>query len=473
MKKITDIQIEKKVLPTKVIQFGEGNFLRAFIDWQIQQMNNQGLFNGGVTIVQPIEHGMTKNLDTQNNIYTVVLEGLLEGKKVQSDEIITAINGTVNPYEDFDSYLALAEEDSSEVIFSNTTEAGISFDETDKLDDRPAKSYPAKLTQLLHRRFGRSEKGFHIIPCELINHNGDKLKETILQYADLWNLGADFKKWIEEENHFYSTLVDRIVPGFPRDNKEEVFERIGYEDNLLVKAEAFHLFVIEGNKELEKVLPFEEAGLNVIITDDMQPYRERKVRLLNGPHTTMTPIGLLAGIETVGEIMRDPDFSKFIHDEMYEEISPMIDLPKDELASYSEAIKERFANPFVRHELTSIALNSISKYKTRLLPGVLQNIKHTNKVPRRMTLALAALLVIYGDFANITVEPVDTDDVVKKFQELKKSDDYVSAVLSNQDFWGEDLTKYPELVKEVKIDVEELLTKGARALVKEINAEWE
>lgn len=471
MKKITDIQIEKKVLPTKVIQFGEGNFLRAFIDWQIQQMNNQNLFNGGVTIVQPIEHGMTKNLDAQNNIYTVVLEGLLEGKKVQSDEIITAINGTVNPYEDFDSYLALAEEDSIEVIFSNTTEAGISFDETDKLDDRPAKSYPAKLTQLLHRRFGRCKKGFHIIPCELINHNGDKLKEIILQYADLWNLAADFKKWIEEENHFYSTLVDRIVPGFPHDNKEEVFERIGYEDNLLVKAEAFLLFVIEGNKELEKVLPFEGAGLNVIITDNMQPYRERKVRLLNGPHTTMTPIGLLAGIETVGEIMSDPDFSKFIHDEMYEEISPMIDLPKDELASYSEAIKERFANPFVRHELTSIALNSISKYKTRLLPGVLQNIERTNKVPRRMALALAALLVIYGDFANVTVEPVDTDDVVKKFQELKKSDDYVNAVLSNQDFWGEDLTKYPELVKEVKTDVEQLLTKGARAIVKEINAE--
>ena len=473
MKKITDIQIEKNFLPTKVIQFGEGNFLRAFIDWQIQQMNNQGLFNGGVTIVQPIEHGMIKNLDAQNNIYTVLLEGLLEGKKVQSDEIITAINGTVNPYEDFDSYLALAEEDSIEVIFSNTTEAGISFDETDKLDDRPAKSYPAKLTQLLHRRFGRSKKGFHIIPCELINHNGDKLKEIILQYADLWNLAADFKKWIEEENHFYSTLVDRIVPGFPHDNKEEVFERIGYEDNLLVKAEAFLLFVIEGNKELEKVLPFEGAGLNVIITDDMQPYRERKVRLLNGPHTTMTPIGLLAGIETVGEIMSDPDFSKFIHDEMYEEISPMIDLPKDELAFYSEAIKERFANPFVRHELTSIALNSISKYKTRLLPGVLQNIESTNKVPRRMVLALAALLVIYGDFANVTVEPVDTDDVVKKFQELKKSDDYVNAVLSNQDFWGEDLTKYPELVKEVKTDVEQLLTKGARAIVKEINAEWE
>lgn len=471
MKKITDIQIEKKVLPTKVIQFGEGNFLRAFIDWQIQQMNNQDLFNGGVMIVQPIEHGMTKNLDAQNNIYTVVLEGLLEGKKVQSDEIITAINGTVNPYEDCDSYLALAAEDSIEVIFSNTTEAGISFDETDKLDDRPAKSYPAKLTQLLHRRFGRSKKGFHIIPCELINHNGDKLKEIILQYADLWNLAADFKKWIEEENHFYSTLVDRIVPGFPHDNKEEVFERIGYEDNLLVKAEAFLLFVIEGNKELEKVLPFEGAGLNVIITDDMQPYRERKVRLLNGPHTTMTPIGLLAGIETVGEIMSDPDFSKFIHDEMYEEISPMIDLPKDELASYSEAIKERFANPFVRHELTSIALNSISKYKTRLLPGVLQNIERTNKVPRRMALALAALLVIYGDFVNVTVEPVDTDDVVKKFQELKKSEDYVNAVLSNQDFWGEDLTKHPELVKEVKTDVEQLLTKGARAIVKEINAE--
>ena len=470
MKNITELGVKKKTLPTKVIQFGEGNFLRAFVDWQIQQMNNQGLFNGGVAIVQPIEHGMIKNLDAQNDIFTVVLEGLLEGKKVQSDEIITAVNSTVSPYEDFDAYLALAEEDSIEVIFSNTTEAGISYDESDKPEDKPANSYPGKLTQLLYKRFELGKKGFHIVPCELINHNGNKLKEYVLKYADLWNLGEDFKQWIEKDNRFYATLVDRIVPGFPHDNKEEVFARIGYEDNMLVKAEAFLLFVIEGSQELADVLPLKEAGLNVIITDNMQPYRERKVRLLNGPHTTMTPLGLLAGVETVGDIMKDPDFSKFIHDEMYQEISPMIDLPKDELAFYSEAIKERFSNPFVRHELMSIALNSISKYQTRLLPGVLQNIERTNKVPRRMTSALAALLVIYGDFDGVTVQPVDGDDVIAKFKELRTSEDYIGAALSEVDFWGEDLTKYPELTQEVRNDVETILTKGSRSLVQEINA---
>ncbi len=466
---ITEMAIVKKKYPTKVIQFGEGNFLRAFIDWQIQQMNNQGVFNGGVAVVQPIEKGMVETLKAQNYLYTVVLEGLLEGKKIQKEEIITAINQTVNPYHEFNDYLALAEEDSIQFIFSNTTEAGISYEKQDKKEDRPAHSYPGKLTQLLYKRFKLGKKGFYIIPCELINHNGDKLKEIILTYADLWQLGESFKSWVEKENHFYSTLVDRIVPGFPHDTKEQVFDRIGYEDNLLVKAEAFLLFVIEGDPELANVLPLNEAGINVIFTEDMQPYRERKVRLLNGPHTTMTLLGLLAGIDTVGEIMKDPDFGKFIHDEMYQEIAPLIDLPQEELAFYSEAVKERFANPFVRHELTSIALNSLSKYKTRLLPGVIQSIQERDLVPRRMVAALAALLVIYGDFEGITVSPIDGEEEIAKFRELKEEVDYVEAVLSDSELWGQELTKYPELVREVKKDVAILLNQGSRQLVKEIN----
>lgn len=469
MKKINELNLDKKNLPTKVIQFGEGNFLRAFIDWQIQQMNNQQLFNGGITIVQPIEKGMIDYLEAQDNLYTVTLEGLLDGKKIQSDEVITSINNTINPYAKFSEYLELAEEDTIEVIFSNTTEAGITFDETDKKDAAPAKSYPGKLTQLLYRRFELGKAGFHIIPCELINYNGKKLKEIILKYADLWELGTGFKEWIEKENYFYGTLVDRIVPGFPHENKEEVFERIGYEDNMLVKAEAFLLFVIEGNSKLAEVLPFKEAGLNVIITDDMQPYRERKVRLLNGPHTTMTPLGLLAGIDTVGSVMNDEDFGQFIQDEMTKEISPIIDLPKDELASYCEAIKERFENPFVHHELQSIALNSISKYKTRLLQGVIQSLNETNKVPRRMVAALAALLVIYGNYEEITVQPVDGEETIAKFKTLKASNDYVHAVLSDQELWGEDLTQYPELETEVKDDVAFILAQGARKLVQTIN----
>ncbi|AII13078.1 Altronate oxidoreductase [Lactococcus lactis subsp. lactis NCDO 2118] len=469
MKNIKDLEINKENYPVKVIQFGEGNFLRAFIEWQIQQMNNKGLFKGSVAVVQPIECGMIDCLEEQNNNYTVVLEGLLEGKKIQSDEIISVIDCTINPYKDFEDYLKLADIESVEFIFSNTTEAGITYDANDKLGDKPAKTYPAKLTQLLHSRFKNGMSGFQIIPCELIEHNGVNLKKIVLQYAQLWNLGEEFVAWINAENNFYSTLVDRIVPGFPHDNKEEVFARIGYEDNMLVKAEAFLLFVIEGNKKLEELLPLKKAGLNVIVTDDMQPYRERKVRLLNGPHTTMTPLALLAGVETVGDVMKDDDFSQFINDEMYDEISPMIALPKDELTMYIEAIKERFNNPFVRHELTSIALNSISKCEYRLLPTIIQNIERTGKIPKRITLAFSAWLYIYGFYGQTTVEPQDTSDVMATLEEMKKSNDYVTAVLGHEAFWGTDLTKYPELVAQVKQNIEDIQKIGTCALVQKIN----
>ena len=469
MKNIKDLNIQKENYPVKVIQFGEGNFLRAFVEWQIQQMNKNGLFGGSVAIVQPLERGMVELLDQQNDNYTVVLEGLLDGKKVQSDEIITVVDRTVNPYTNFDDYLRLADIPTAQFIFSNTTEAGIAYDPACKFADTPAASYPGKLTQLLYRRFKNKLPGFQIIPCELIEHNGDNLKRIVLQYAELWELGNSFVHWLNESNDFYSTLVDRIVPGFPRNNKEEVFARIGYEDNLLVKAEAFLLFVIEGDKKLTQLLPLKEAGLNVIVTDNMQPYRERKVRLLNGPHTTMTPLALLAGIDTVGDVMKDPDFSQFINDEMYDEISPMIDLPKEELAMYAEAIKERFNNPFVRHELTSIALNSISKCEYRLIPGLVQNIERTGKLPQRIVLAISAWLMIYGPYQS-PVEAQDTPEVMSALEELKQADDYVTAVLTHSDFWGTDLTQYPELVTQVKRDIAAIEAEGARAQVQKINA---
>lgn len=468
MKTINDLKIEKHNYPIKVIQFGEGNFLRAFVEWQIQQMNKVGLFEGSVAIVQPIEQGMTKLLDNQEDIYTVVLEGLLEGKKVQSDEIITVVDRTVNPYYKHADFLALADLPTAQFVFSNTTEAGIAFNDKDKLTDKPAKSYPGKLTQLLYRRFRNGLPGFQIIPCELIEHNGIVLKEIVLKYAEMWDLGADFVDWVNEKNDFYSTLVDRIVPGFPHENKNEVFAQIGYEDNLLVKAEAFLLFVIEGNKKLEKLLPLKEAGLNVIVTDDMQPYRERKVRLLNGPHTTMTPLALLAGIETVGDVMKDADFSQFINDEMYKEISPMIALPAKELAEYAEAIKERFNNPFVRHELTSIALNSISKCEYRLLPTILQNIERMEKVPARITLAFAAWLMIYGDY-GLPVRADDTEDVMSDLIDLRKEADYISAVLAHKAFWGRDLTKVPGLLDTIRVDIAAIKEQGTRALIQKIN----
>lgn len=468
IKNIKSMPISKQSLPIKIIQFGEGNFLRAFVEWQVQEMNKKGLFNGSVAIVQPLERGMVSLLEEQNNNYTVVLEGLLNGKKVQSAEIITAVNCSINPFKDYESYLSLADIETAEIIFSNTTEAGISFDGNDKFTDKPAKSYPGKLTQLLYRRFKNGLPGFQIIPCELIEHNGDELKKIVLKYAKLWKLGDSFVSWVEEDNDFYSTLVDRIVPGFPRDTKNEAFERIGYQDDLLVKAEAFLLFVIEGNKKINDIIPLSEAGINVIVTDDMQLYRERKVRLLNGPHTTMTPLALLAGVKTVGDVMKDKDFSKFIKDEMFEEISPMIALPKEELDSYANVIIERFSNPYVHHELTSIALNSISKCEYRLLPTILQNIERTGKVPERITLAFSAWLAIYGDLiSGVTVN--DTDEVMKKLSVLKTSPDYLESVLKEETFWGQDLTKVPGLFEVVKKNVDLIRSYGTRSVVQKIN----
>lgn len=469
MKLVNEVVDKKKKFPTKVIQFGEGNFLRAFIDWQIQKMNEQEIFEGGVAIVQPLANGMVKMLSEQENYYTVLLEGLLNGKKIQSTEIITCINETIDPYEDYRSYLALADNKDIEIIVSNTTEAGIAFDENDVFsEEKIPNTFPAKLTILLYRRFKNKLKGFHIIPCELINHGGKVLKETIFKYVDLWKLDEEFKLWLENENYFYSTLVDRIVPGYPKDSAEEIFEKIGYRDNLLVKAEPFLLFVIEGDEKLLEVFQLTKAGLNVLLVKDMQPYRERKVRLLNAPHTALALTGLIAGIETVGEAMKDEDFSKFINDLMYKEISPKIDLDKKELADYSESIKERFNNPFVKHALSSISLNSVSKFKARLLP-TLNSYLQEDKLVKRIVLALSALITIYGNDTKIT--PFDTQDILNKFEKLKLEKDYIKAVLACTDFWGVDLSSYQLLVASVIENVESIKNGNIRKLIQELNKE--
>lgn len=453
--------------PTKVIQFGEGNFLRAFIDWQIQQMNKQGLFQGGIAVVQPIGKGMTKVLDEQDDLYTTLLEGKLNGQKVQDHEIIESINETIRPYEDYQSYLDLAKNDDIQFIFSNTTEAGIAFDENDNLTDQPQNSYPGKLTALLYERFKLGKQGFQIIPCELINHNGNTLKEIVLKYAQLWNLGQDFVDWINQENDFYATLVDRIVPGYPKERAADLEKEWNYHDRLIVKAEPFLIFVIEGDKKLEKLLPLKEAGLNVVVTDDMQPYRNRKVSLLNGPHTTMSPIARLAGIETVGQVMKDPDFYKFINDEMYQEIIPTVALPEQELNDYAEGVKERFENPYVNHELSSIALNSISKFQARLLPTFKRYFAKEKKLPLRITLALTSYLKIYAGKADFA--PEDTPEVLAEFKELRQKDNYVQAALADEKLWGEDLTQFSGLIDLVKQDLQIIDQQGSRKAVQMIN----
>jgi len=457
--------------PTKAIQFGDGNFLRAFVDWQIQQMNKKGLFEGGVTIVQSLPTGRVGQLAEQDYLFTVLLEGKSHGENIQTHEIISSVNTGINPYENYDAYLRLAEDENVRFIFSNTTEAGIAYHEGDALSDRPPVSFPAKLTALLYERFKAGKKGFYIIPCELIEDNGKHLKNIVLRYADEWKLGEAFTGWLESENTFCSSLVDRIVPGYPKERAEALWKEWGYEDTMIAKAEPFLIWVIEGPRELEEELPLKKAGLNVVVTDHLKPYRDRKVYLLNGPHTTMACLARLAGIKTVGELMDDPDFYRFIDREMYEEIIPSLDLPKEELTSYAAEIQERFKNPFMEHELDSIALNSVSKFQARLLPTLKKYIERFHKIPMRISLALSGLLVIYGKQDHTLARAIDLPDVLTTFENAYKTDHYVKAILANESLWGEDLTKIDGLLEQVHKGIKLIKNEGARKAVQMANEE--
>ncbi|WP_018665001.1 tagaturonate reductase [Heyndrickxia acidiproducens] len=458
-----------KKYPTKAIQFGEGNFLRAFVDWQIHQMNKKGLFNGNVTIIQPLPNGRVDKLANQDYLYTVLLEGKINGKNLQTHEIVTSVNSGLDPYKDYDAYLKLAEDENIRFIFSNTTEAGIAYHEGDTLSDRPPVSYPAKLTALLYHRFKAEKKGFYIIPCELIESNGKQLKKIVNRYAKEWNLEESFIKWLETENTFCSSLVDRIVPGYPKDREEALWNEWGYEDTSAVKAEPFLIWVIEGPKELEEELPLKKTGLNVIVTEDLKPYRDRKVYLLNGPHTTMACLARLAGIKTVGEVMEDRDFYHFIDREMYEEIIPSLDLPKEELTSYASGIQERFRNPYMEHQLDSIALNSVSKYSARLLPTLQKHIERFHKIPTRIVLALSGLLAIYGKQENTQAKAIDMPEILKTFSEAYKSEQYVSVILANESLWGTDLTKIDGLCEQTEKGLKLIEKEGVRKAVQIVN----
>lgn len=410
----------------KVIQFGEGGFLRGFVDWMLQQVNEQTEFSGKVVVVQPIASGMCDMLTAQNCVYTHICRGV-EGVDVRQIQVISRC---VKPYEDFEAYLQLAENPDFRFIISNTTEAGICFSDQDSIHDRPAKTFPAKLTQLLKRRFDLGLSGFIFLPCELIDRNGDNLKKCILQYADLWNLGEAFKHWIETENIFCCTLVDRINTGYP---KEEA-AALGYEDNLLNTSEYFHLWVIEGYNNLNQEIPFDRCGLNVILTDNLEMYRTRKVRILNGAHTCLVPYGLLSGFDTVKSCMDDEKMLAHIKACVFDEIIPTLDLPREELVSYAEDVLKRFANPYIRHYLSSIALNSVSKFKVRVLPSITEYIRRFGKMPKTLLFSFAKLIAFYR-----TDMPNDDPDVMAFMKSAT-----LGQILSNTQLWGEDLSYLEE-----------------------------
>ncbi|WEV58718.1 tagaturonate reductase [Bifidobacterium sp. ESL0728] len=458
--------------PIKIIQFGEGGFLRAFVDWTVQQLNNNGLFNGNVAIVQPMPNGRVDNLRQQDNLYTVVLQGILDGKKILSNTLVDSIGTTVKPFGEWQEYLKLADNPDTKIIISNTTEAGIAVTENDTVDMAPPQGYPAKLAQLLKRRYDDGLPGFLIIPCELIADNGKALRKAVITMSRQFGFSDDFITWIEQENTFVSTLVDRIVPGYPAAQAESLWEQIGYRDDMIDKAEPFYSWVIAGDKKaqelVDELIPARRLGINLILTDDVQPYRERKVYLLNGPHTTLAQVARLAGMSTVGETMEDKTMHSFILKEMNEEIIPVLTLPKDELETFASQVLERFSNPFNEHKLDSIGLNSVSKYAVRLLPLVTANTQKRGKLPERIVLALAALLYTYGGFAQGKVNIKDDQAVVDTLAALAKNNTYVHDALSSSKLWGQDLTRIDGLEQLVEKDLQGIVDNGIETLVKSL-----
>ena len=410
-----------------VIQFGEGGFLRGFADYFFQKLQDKGLFDGSVVIVQPIEKGMCSVLEQQGCEYNLFLRGIDNGQVVDEHTHIDIISRCVNPYENFESYMKLAENPDFRFIVSNTTEAGIEYVDSNQFTDAPARSFPGKLTQLLYKRFRLGLKGFIILSCELIDHNGEELEKCCLRYADLWGLGEEFKTWLVQENDFCSTLVDRIVTGFPRDEHEELCRRIGEPDNMMDTAEIFHLWVIQGSHEDE--LPLQKAGFHVVWTDNVDPYKKRKVRILNGAHTSMVLGAHLYGLKTVGECLKDEKVSALLRKCIFGEIIPAIGDTEDN-RKFGEAVLERFSNPFIKHMLLSIALNSVSKFRARVLPTILEYRDMFGSCPQGLTFSLAALIAFYRtDDANDSQEIMDFMKTAPVEDNLKR-----------EDYWGQDLS---------------------------------
>lgn len=417
----------------RVIQFGEGNFLRGFCDYFLHKLNESGLWEGKVVVVQPLEQGMCDQLSSQNCEYNLYLRGIENNAVVNEKTHIDVISRCVNPYQEFDAYMELAANPDIRYIISNTTEAGIEYLGSERLSDRPAKSYPAKLTQLLYRRFKLGLEGFVLMPCELIDQNGDRLKECVLEYARLWGLSSEFIRFVEEENDFCNTLVDRIVTGYPVKEAETLFQELGVRDSCLVTAEIFHLWVIEG--DYEDKLPFQRAGYNIVWAGDVTPYKKRKVRILNGGHTSMAPGAHLCGLETVGQCMKDETVSAFLKKCMFDEIIPTLGNTQADI-DFGKAVLERFSNPFIEHQLLSIVLNSLSKFAVRVLPTILEYKEKYGAYPPALTFSLAALIAFYR-----TGAARDGEEIISFMKSAS-----VDEILRREDYWGRDLSELSEPV---------------------------
>ena len=481
---IKDRVIERKEYPIKVMQFGEGNFLRAFVDYMIDIANEKGAFDGSIAIVKPISFGTLDAFNEQDNLYTVLLRGKENGEVINDSRIITSVSRVLDCKDDYEEYMSLAKLDTLRFVVSNTTEAGIVLDKNDNFDGLPT-TYPGKLTKFLYERYmafsGAEDKGLIILPVELIEENGKKLKECVLALADIWNLPEEFKTWLNDCNAFCSTLVDRIVTGYPRGYADKVCEELGYEDKLVDIGEPFALWVIESDKDISTELPLDKIGLPVVFTDNHKPYKERKVRVLNGAHTASVLAGYLYGLDIVRDCMSDDLMGKFIRKVVNDEIVPQVNLPLDEVKKFANSVFERFENPFIDHALLSISLNSVSKWKARVLPSFKDYCKNNGTLPKLITFSFAALLAFYssnnlkedGLYAKRANgdEYVIHDDkaVLEFFAKNTGKADIVETTCKNIDFWGEDLSLYNNFTEEITYWYERIMT-DAKAAIKEVLA---
>jgi tagaturonate reductase len=474
-------RLNRSVVPAavrreKILQFGTGNFLRGFADWMIDGLNRQGLFDGGIVVVQATSRGLAGKFNAQDGLYTLLLRGIEQGRPIEERQVVAAVTRALDPYTQFDGFLACARDPELRFIISNTTEAGITYDPTDRPTDRPPAGFPGKLALFLLERYrALPDRGFIILPCELIERNGERLREALVQTARGWGLGDDFVDWMTKANVFADTLVDRIVPGYPHDEAQAMFERWGYTDDLLVAGEPFHFFAI-APQNLARELPLDRGGFNVVFADDISPYRERKVRILNGSHTSVALGAFLAGKDTVKQCMDDPLFREFVESVLRKEIGPTLTLPKQEISAFIDATLDRYSNPHLRHLLLSISLNSVSKFRARLVPVITRYVEMNGHVPARVSFALSALIAFYrgteirdaalvGKRNGVEYRIQDEPQVVEAFAALWSGSDtspvtLTDFVLGQTAWWGSDLREIRGLEPAVTAHLTTILTRG-------------
>ncbi len=475
-------------MPVKILQYGEGNFLRAFVDYMVDILNGENIFNGSIAIVQPVEMGMVDMLSEQDGLYTVLLRGLENGNKVLEKRIVTSVSDYINPFLDYDRYISYAKDENLRFVVSNTTEAGIAYEKCD-METKPQKSFPAKVTAFLYERYknfgGDKDKGLVFIPCELIDNNGMMLKKYVIQHALDWNLENEFLTWVEEANYFTSTLVDRIVTGYPAKEIDQITEELGYKDNLVDTCEIFHNWVIEGPAFLSEELPFHKVGLNVTWTDDAKPYKLRKVRILNGAHTSTVLAGYLSGINIVRDLMDNTTFKSYLEKLLFEEVIPVLTLPYEDVKAFADSVFDRFANPYIDHLLLSISLNSISKYRARVLPTILEYKEKENKLPPMLMFSFAALIKFYegykiengGLIGKRGAEEYKINDNIEYldifrhlYSDFSDANTLIGKICGNIDMWGTDLNAIDGFTDCVVEYFEKISENGMENTVKSIIA---